>query len=674
MREENTNYDSQTATESITEELTENLERSLTEDRTETLVGTTAGTETSTAFGTETGTVSATSTGTNADTSTGTASLDTSTFGHAGQGHSYEDTYRIVKLLGQGGMSAVYLAEHKVWRNLWALKIVEKKQNSFDMLAEPNLLKQLSHPMLPHIVDFYEDDEQICIVEDYISGEDLRHYVARNGPISEALALDWLRQLCDVLQYLHTREPSPIIYRDLKPANVMLREDGSLCLIDFGIARRYNLDGGADTVHAWTMGYAAPEQMSSTVQTDARADIYSLGATMFRLLAGKDAKYLPGLFPRIRSLRPEISPVMDEVLDRCLKPNREERYASIEELLADLDRPAGRRGKAEKGGRKRTLITAAVVFLLAAAGTFGAMRGLPGFLQDGREAETTQENDRETGQSAQGTGQPLSQEDVIGESGAQGSQISIMQLDKASREKYESLLVKLYGAFENNDYESVAEILQEENDSDLFAQLVRELETGDKYLVYDEMSTEKVLAVYRYGLLYFGEWKDNKREGYGIWYALGDAEELHFEGEWADNLPQGEGKIVVIARRKPEEWGDVYPVRQERDGTFTEGFYDGDFQIRWEMSDGSTRDYTPVRYEMGVSETCTSEEIEDALVDFGYARSQARELADEHLRDESSLNKKTIAVCRDSEGRIFTMVEYLENGAEPLNSVFGIHM
>ena len=129
MREENTNYDSQTATESITEELTENLERSLTEDRTETLVGTTAGTETSTAFGTETGTVSATSTGTNADTSTGTASLDTSTFGHAGQGHSYEDTYRIVKLLGQGGMSAVYLAEHKVWRNLWALKIVEKKQN-----------------------------------------------------------------------------------------------------------------------------------------------------------------------------------------------------------------------------------------------------------------------------------------------------------------------------------------------------------------------------------------------------------------------------------------------------------------------------------------------------------------------------------------------------------------
>ena len=72
-----------------------------------------------------------------------------------------------------------------------------------------------------------------------------------------------------------------------------------------------------------------------------------------------------------------------------------------------------------------------------------------------------------------------------------------MQLDKASREKYESLLVKLYGAFENNDYESVAEILQEEDDSDLFAQLVRELETGDKYLVYDEMSTEKVLAVYR---------------------------------------------------------------------------------------------------------------------------------------------------------------------------------
>ena len=583
---------------------------------------------------------------------------------------SYEDTYRIVKLLGRGGMSAVYLAEHKVWHNVWALKVVKKDQNAFDMLAEPNLLKQLSHPMLPHIVDIFEDDEQISIVEDYISGEDLWEYLSRNGPIPEDLAVNWLRQLCDVLNYLHTREPSPIIFRDLKPANVMLREDGSLCLVDFGIARRYNLAGGSDTVHAWTVGYAAPEQMSMNVQTDARADIYSLGATMFQLLAGPDAKYFPGQFPRIRTLRPDISPVLDEILDKCLKPFREERYSSIKELLADLDRSVSRNTSRTKKSIRVPILIAIAVVVTIAAGVFGATRILNGGSQSDTGTEQALENEQETGLSQENEHAAAQSQEAENESS--DSQTGVLQvMDKESREKYDKLLIQLYGAFENSDYEKAADILQES--SEQFAELCSELETGNKYLLFDEFDTGNVLAVYRYGLLYFGEWQNEQREGHGVWYALGDAEELRFEGEWVNNLPQGEGTVVITARKKPQEWGDLYPVRQERKGNFSEGFYDGDFQIHWDMSDGSTRDYTPVYYERGVSDACSSEEIVEALVSFGYTESQAEELAEAHVLDESSQNKKTIAICKDSEERIFTMVEYLENGAEPVSSVFGIN-
>lgn len=589
----------------------------------------------------------------------------------------FEETYRIIKLLGQGGMSAVYLAEHKVWKNLWALKIVKKDQNAFDMLAEPNLLKQLSHPILPHIVDIYEDEEQICIVEDYISGEDLWHYLVRNGPIPEALAEDWLRQLCDVLDYLHTREPNPIIFRDLKPANVMRREDGSLCLVDFGIARRYNPEGGSDTVHAWTIGYAAPEQMSTTLQTDARADIYSLGATLFQLLAGPQAKYLPGQFPRIRSLRPDISPKMDEILDRCLKPLRDDRYASVKELLADLDRQehAGRgagiterAGARPKAGIGRILVPAAIVLAIAAAGAFGVLRM--------RQASSG--NEPASGQVRDGTQEAAVTQDTAQEAehlqedsqDAEASQEAAIE----SSGNYDTLLTKLYSALEESDYEKTAEVLAQSENRELFEALCSELETGNKYMLFDGSGGENVLAVYRYGLLYFGGWKDGAREGHGIWYALGDAEEMRFEGEWENDLPRGKGTVTVIARKKPAEWGDVYPVRQEREGTFYDGYYDGEFAIHWDMSDGSSRDYTPAYYELGVSKACTPDEIADALVGFGYTESQAQELADSHVLDEDSRNKKTIAISMDSEGRIFTMVEYLENGADPVSSVFGINM
>lgn len=607
-----------------------------------------------------------------------------------GTAPKYDDTYRIIKLLGQGGMSAVYLAEHKIWKNRWALKIVKKQQNAFDMLAEPNLLKQLSHPMLPHIVDIFEDEEQICIAEDYISGEDLWHYLVRNGPVSEELAIEWLKQLCDVLNYLHTREPGPIIYRDLKPANIMLREDGSLCLIDFGIARRYNPESGSDTVHAWTMGYAAPEQMSMTGQTDARADIYSLGATMFQLLAGTEAQYLPGMFPRIRTLRNDLSPAMDEILDKCLRPFREERYSSVRELIADLDQfENGKNEKKKRTGAGRFLIPAALA-LIAAAGVFGATRVLPAHLNSdiGKGTEQTPEIDIEDGQpqEADSSGPGLiqtgsresgqSQEDDTDrtEHVTAGLEYRLLQMDKANREKYDTLLIELYNAFEKEDYVNVAEILEGEENSELFAQLCSELETGNRYLLFDDFGTENVLAVYRYGLLYYGGWKEEKREGNGIWYALGDVEELRFEGEWADGLPQGIGTVVISARKKPEEWGDLYPVRQERAGTFSEGYYDGEFQINWEMSDGSARNYTPVHYDLGISEPYAADEIAGFLMDFGYGESQAQELADSHLSDENSPDKKTIAICKDSEGRIFTMVEYLENGVDPVNTVFGINM
>lgn len=250
---------------------------------------------------------------------------------------TFNGTYEIKSIIGRGGMSTVYLAEHRRLHTRWAVKKVCKQQDiQFDFLAESNILKRLQHPMLPRIVDIFEDANSICIVEDFVEGTTLKDLLKQEKIIDEALGRQWLRDLCGVLNYLHGQEPNPIIYRDMTPSNVMLQLDGTLKLIDFGIAREYKQGADADTSYLGTAGYAAPEQFGRA-QTDARTDIYSLGATFYHLLTGKSPDKRPYGFVPVRELNPKLSRGIEHILDKCVQSEPDARYQSADELLDDLD-------------------------------------------------------------------------------------------------------------------------------------------------------------------------------------------------------------------------------------------------------------------------------------------------------------------------------------------------
>ena len=250
---------------------------------------------------------------------------------------TFNDTYEIKSIIGKGGMSTVYLAEHKRLHTRWAMKEVRKQQGTrFDFLAESNILKRLQHPMLPRIVDIFEDRDCIYIVEDFVEGITLDGLLKQQKKVDEPQGLQWLRDLCGVLTYLHGQRPHPIIYRDMKPSNIMLQPDGSLKLIDFGIAREYKQESNADTTYIGTKGYAAPEQFGKA-QTDARTDIYSLGVTVYHLLTGKSPYEPPYQFVPVRQLVPELSHGIEYILNKCVQSEPADRYQTGDELVDDLD-------------------------------------------------------------------------------------------------------------------------------------------------------------------------------------------------------------------------------------------------------------------------------------------------------------------------------------------------
>ena len=288
---------------------------------------------------------------------------------------TFNDTYEIKSVIGRGGMSTVYLAEHKRLHTRWAVKEVRKEQGAkFDFLAESNILKRLKHPMLPTIVDIFEDPVNIYIVEDFVEGITLEDLLKQQKKVDEALALQWLRDLCDVLRYLHTQQPNPIIYRDLKPSNIMLQPDGSLKLIDFGIAREYKQESNADTTYVGTKGYAAPEQFG-TAQTDARTDIYALGVTIYHLVTGKSPYEPPYQFVPVRELDKTLSHGIEYILNKCVQLEPESRYQNVDELLKDLNRiyvfdKAWKRVQAIK----RVRVAVIVIMLAASIGLMAAGR------------------------------------------------------------------------------------------------------------------------------------------------------------------------------------------------------------------------------------------------------------------------------------------------------------
>ncbi len=282
--------------------------------------------------------------------------------------------YEILTEIGRGGMSTVYLAMDKHLNKQWAVKEIRKKGNGKNdeivvnsLLAEANMMKKLDHPSLPRIVDIIDNGITIYVVMDYIEGESLDKILNEYGAQPEEMVVGWAKQLCDALSYLHSQKPS-IIYRDMKPANVMLKPEGNIKIIDFGIAREYKEQNLADTTVLGTKGYAPPEQYSG--QTDPRSDIFALGMTMHHLLTGVDPRNGEPYAP-VRQWNPELSEGIEIIIDRCVEPAAENRYQSCADLLYDLEHPELiTKGFKKKQKRKLAsfIITVSLAVIMAITG------------------------------------------------------------------------------------------------------------------------------------------------------------------------------------------------------------------------------------------------------------------------------------------------------------------
>ncbi len=255
--------------------------------------------------------------------------------------------YRIVQLVGKGGFGAVYKAldERFQGQRVVAIKELsdsqvspnEKAQALQDFRREANLLVPLSHPNLPNVSDFFEESGKAYLVMEFIEGETLeKKQDEAGGPLPEVLVMGWALQLCNVLHYLHTR-PHPIIFRDMKPSNVMVTRDREIKLIDFGIARFFKATVTKDTTLLGSQGYAPLEQYGRG-QSDARSDIYALGATLYDLLTKETPadsptrRVNPQAFETPRQLNPAISQATEAIVLKAMGDEPQDRYQSAAEM------------------------------------------------------------------------------------------------------------------------------------------------------------------------------------------------------------------------------------------------------------------------------------------------------------------------------------------------------
>jgi serine/threonine-protein kinase len=258
-----------------------------------------------------------------------------------------DNKYEILAKVGEGGMSCVYLARDQRLNKQWAIKEVKQTGNrrqdeliAQSFITEANMMKKLDHPMLPRIVDIVTQDASIFVVMDYVEGQSLEQIVKQHGPQPQESVIAWGKDLSQALEYLHSCSP-PIIYRDMKPANVMLKPDGTVRIIDFGIARELKEQQAdekvGDTTMLGTRGYAAPEQFGGIGQTDRRTDIYCLGATLYNLLTGKSPADPPYEMYPIRQIDSALSPGLEKIIATCTQQNPDARYQSCAELYYALE-------------------------------------------------------------------------------------------------------------------------------------------------------------------------------------------------------------------------------------------------------------------------------------------------------------------------------------------------
>ncbi|MDR1441815.1 MAG: serine/threonine protein kinase [Bifidobacteriaceae bacterium] len=311
-------------------------------------------------------------------------------------GDVVDGKYRLLEQIGAGGMSVVWHARNDRSNKMWAIKevrragLVNDRVAEMSLLAEIDTLKNLRHDNIVAISDVLETPDSLLILMDYVEGTPLAQARTEKlqgsetiplagGAFPQDVVIRWAKQLAGVFAYLHGQTP-PIVYRDLKPSNVMLKPNGDVVLIDFGTARRWaggqlqSVSGAAGTVALGTYGYAAPEILMGDVNTDRadpRSDIYSLGVTLYHLVTGHNPSQPPYEIYPIRQVNPVLSSGLEKIIAKCTQANPADRYANCAELLYDLQHYREIDEAHRKGLRRRVAafsLTAALAVILAGGG------------------------------------------------------------------------------------------------------------------------------------------------------------------------------------------------------------------------------------------------------------------------------------------------------------------
>ena len=286
---------------------------------------------------------------------TNTLETNTGSFLQLQPGAVLADRYQIQDVIGVGGMGSVYRARDLHFPNVIKLVAVKEMINQApdpvvrktivkNFEREANILVTLNHPSIPKIYDFFSDEKRSYLVLEYINGKDLEVILkSSTSPIREDQVIVWSIQICDVLDYLHTHKPEPIIFRDIKPSNIMINQSDHVILVDFGIAKIFKT--GQKGTMIGTEGYSPPEQYrgDATLQTD----IYALGATMHHLLTHRDPRLeTPFSFADrpIRQINPAVSTELETIINTALEYNPANRFATASDMKLALVTLARRTG------------------------------------------------------------------------------------------------------------------------------------------------------------------------------------------------------------------------------------------------------------------------------------------------------------------------------------------
>lgn len=268
-------------------------------------------------------------------------------------------------------MSNVYLVSDNSLNKIWCLKEIKKSESGknkveyHSLLQEANIMKGLNHASIPRIVTIEEDGDSLFIIMDYVDGVSIKNWIQQKQRIKQDIVVTWMKQICQVMIYLHNR-PQPIFYRDMKPDNIMIQSDGNIKVLDFGISVVIKEPGQLITRALGTKGYAAPEQSKSGLPCDLRSDIYGMGMTMYYMLTGLNPSRIPRdkLHP-VRDIDSSISIGIENIVNKCIQPNPDDRYQSCEELLYDLQHYEILDNEYRKKARKKVNGVLALYFVSA---------------------------------------------------------------------------------------------------------------------------------------------------------------------------------------------------------------------------------------------------------------------------------------------------------------------